>query len=80
MLILFSLDRRSDRSPLLLLIVGFVFVSLGVYGALNGRVWVRSAGWVYRAEEPKTYWWNVFLDFLCGLFFIGYCLYLVNGT
>jgi len=40
-----------------------------------GKVWVRFSGWVYRAEKPVTFWWEVALDCLIGVWFIGYFLY-----
>jgi hypothetical protein len=69
-----------DGKPLFCLIFGFIFFSLGVLWTLTGRVWLRFHGWVYRVDEPKTFWWNVAVFFLIGLFLVGYCLRLVSGT
>jgi len=64
----------ESKSPYFLLIAGFVFVSLGVYGTLNGGVWVRFSGWVYRDKEPKTFWVEVALYYLIGVCFLKYSL------
>jgi hypothetical protein len=40
---------------------------------------VRFNGWVYRAKEPGWFLWDVALDYLIGVFFVGYFLYKVYG-
>ena len=71
---------HAKGSPLFYLICGFIVVSIAVHETLTGRAYVRFHGWVSRTEEPKTFWWNVAVLFLIGLFLIGYCLHLVIGT
>jgi hypothetical protein len=59
-------NRQMDGSPLFYLVSGFFVISLGVHSILTGKTWVRFGGWVYRADEPKTFWWNVAILFLIG--------------
>ena len=42
---------------------------------LSGETLERYHGIVYRAKEPKRFWWDVVLYFIMGLFFIGLYLY-----
>lgn len=66
------------RSPYLFLILGVISISGAAAFTYMGKVWVRFNGWVYRAKEPKTFWWEVVLDFLIGVVFVGYFLYLAT--
>jgi hypothetical protein len=77
---LFPTDLHSRGSPLFYLVTGFIVFCVGVQSILAGRTWVRFNGWVYAADEPKSFWCNVLVLFLIALFLIGYCLYLVNAT
>ncbi len=52
------------------LIIGVIPFSAAAVFTFIGKVWVRSRGWVYRDEEPLTYWWNVALFFVIGVIFI----------
>jgi len=53
------------------LLIGIVlFVMAGVF-ALSGGTFEPHSGIVYRAKEPKRFWWNVVAYFLGGLLFIG---------
>ena len=65
------------RSPYFSLIVGVISFSLGTVWTCTGRAWIRFHGWVYRAEEPATYWIAIAVYYLGGVFFIGKFLYLV---
>ena len=56
------------------LILGILSVSAATVFTCMGKVWVRFSGWLYRAEEPGWFWWNVALYYLVGAFFIGYGL------
>lgn len=73
-------DLRASASPLLCLTWGFFEFSVGLYGALYGRVRGRYSGWVYRADQPKKFWSDVVTSFLAGLVMIGYSLYLASRT
>jgi hypothetical protein len=66
---------HRPMSPYGFLILGGISIAAAIIWMHTGRVWVRSVGWVYRAREPKWFWWNVALYFLVGVFFIGLCLY-----
>lgn len=70
----------SQSKPYFQLFSGFIFFSLGVHWTLTGKVRTRFGSWVYRADEPKTFWWNVAGFYIIGLFLIGYCLRVVFGT
>ena len=60
--------------PYDLLILGVISLSAAVVFTCIGKVWVRLNGWVYRAKEPGWFWWEVALDYVIGLCFIGYFL------
>jgi len=53
--------------PVVLFILGIVSISAGLIFAYIGKAWVRFHGWVYRAKEPKWFWWEVALYILAGL-------------
>jgi hypothetical protein len=63
---------RPIKSPYLFLILGVVSFSAAAIFTCMGKVWVRFSGWVYRAEKPGTFWWEVALDCLIAVWFIGY--------
>ncbi len=63
------LDRR------LFLLMGGFLVGAAVACILTGETIEARHGFVYRAEEPKRFWWNVVTYFLLGLFFVGLFLY-----
>ena len=65
------------RPPHIFLILGFLAVSAAMIFTFTGKVWVRFNGWVYRDKEPGWFWWQVVLDYLIGVFFIGYFFYKV---
>jgi hypothetical protein len=66
------------RSPYLFLILGIISILAAVVFTRTGKTWVRFHGWVYRVKEPKWFWWEIALYYLCGIGLIGYFLYLVN--
>jgi hypothetical protein len=63
------------RPPYIFLILGVVSISASAVFTYMGKVWVRFSGWVYRDKEPGWFWWEVALDFLIGVCFIGYFLF-----
>jgi energy-coupling factor transporter transmembrane protein EcfT len=72
-----NLDHYSyliDRQHRFLLI-GIVLVVMTAVFTLSGETLERYHGIVYRAKEPKRFWWDVVLYFIMGLFFIGLYLY-----
>ncbi|HXR37518.1 MAG TPA: hypothetical protein VN776_00410 [Terracidiphilus sp.] len=72
-------DLSSPQtSSLYLLIVGVLSFCAASVFTYTGKAWVRFQGWVYRAKEPKWFWWEVALYYLCGVGLIGYAFYLVN--
>ena len=62
------------RPPNIFLILGVVSISAAAVFTCMGKVSVRFNGWVYRAKEPGWFWWEVALDCLIGVCFIGYFL------
>jgi hypothetical protein len=71
-------DLRSlPKPPYDLLILGVISISAATVFTAKGKVWVRFNGWVYRAKEPGWFWWQVALDYLIGVCFVGYFLYKV---
>jgi cell division protein FtsW (lipid II flippase) len=67
------------RSPYLFLILGIISFSLAVVWTCIGKARTRFHGWVYRAEEPNQFWFQVALYYLVGVGFIGYFLYLYKA-
>jgi hypothetical protein len=57
--------------PRIFLILGVISIIAAVVWISTGKVWVRFNGWVYRAKEPKWFWWQVVLYSIIGIFFIG---------
>jgi hypothetical protein len=66
------------RPPYVFLILGIISISAATVFTGTGKVWVRFNGWVYRAKEPGWFWWEVALDYLIGVCFIGYFLFRVT--
>jgi energy-coupling factor transporter transmembrane protein EcfT len=53
------------------LLIGIVLLIMTPIFVLSGGTFEPHSGIVYRAEEPKRFWWNVVGYLLAGLFFIG---------
>ena len=63
------------KPPYLFLALGVASISAAVVFTCIGKVWVRFNGWVYRAKEPRWFWWEVILDYFIGVCFIGVFLF-----
>ena len=74
MKIIFPPNMHAKASLLFLWVCGFAVIALAVHETFTGKVYVRFYGWVPRTDAPKTYWWNLVLLYLLGLFLIGECL------
>ena len=61
--------------PYVFLILGDISISAGALFIVYGKAWVRFYGWVYREKEPGWFWWEIAVDFLVGVCFVGYFLY-----
>jgi energy-coupling factor transporter transmembrane protein EcfT len=61
-----------------LLLIGIVLLITTALFALSGGAFEPHSGIVYRAKEPRRFWWNVVGYFLGGLFFIG--VYFVQNS
>ena len=57
------------------LLIGIVCLIMSVAFILTGETLERYHGIVYRAEEPKRFWWDLVTWIFGGLFFIGLYLY-----
>jgi hypothetical protein len=66
------------RPPYIFLVLGILSISAAVVFTCTGRAWVRFNGWIYRAKEPRWFWYEVALYYLSGIFFIGYFLLKVD--
>jgi hypothetical protein len=66
------------KPPYIFLILGIISISAATVFTCTGKVWVRLNGWVYRTNEPKWFWYEVAVDYLIGIFFIGYFLFKVS--
>jgi hypothetical protein len=68
----------SDPTPsYVLLTLGVISFFAAVVWTYKGKAWIRFHGWVYRAEEPIRFWWEVAMYYLVGVCFIGYFLFQV---
>jgi len=65
--------------PYIFLILGVIFIFAAACWMYMGKAWVRFNGWVYRAKEPKWFWWQVVVCFLGGAAFVARFLYEVVG-
>jgi hypothetical protein len=75
---LFMPDWES-RSPYVWLIAGVISLFLAVVGTCTGRTCGRYRGSVYRAKEPKEFWWLVAIYYLGAVLFIGLFLNAVHA-
>ena len=66
------------RPPYIFLILGVVSISAATVFTCTGKVWVRFNDWVYRANKPGTFWCEVAVYYLGGVWFVGYFLYRVT--
>lgn len=67
------------RSPYIFLIVGVVSISAAVVYTCLGKAWGRFSGWIYRAEEPRTFWVEIAFYYLGGVLSLGYFLFKIYG-
>jgi hypothetical protein len=65
--------------PYGLLWIGIFLLFLAVAGTCTGEAWARFGQRVYRAKDPKQFWWVIAIYSLGGVGFIGYFLYKVYG-
>lgn len=63
------------RAPYIFLILGVVSISAAAIFTCMGKVWVRFNGWVYRSQEPGSFWSEVAILFIIGVCFVGYFLF-----
>jgi hypothetical protein len=53
------------------LILGMVFILGALASTYAGKTRSRFSGWVYRAEDPSTFWWTVVIYYGAGVLFIA---------
>jgi hypothetical protein len=70
--------KPQMQMPFICLLGGMFVCFLALVGAYTGKVWAKFQGWVYRAKEPKWFWFIVAVYFLIGGSLIGCYFYLVN--
>jgi hypothetical protein len=58
------------------LVIGLSFFAGALVSTLSGKTSARTGRWIYRAEEPSTFWWVVAAYYVGALFFVG--LYLMR--
>jgi len=63
--------------PYGLLIVGVIFLFVGVASNLTGQTLGRSRI-VYKYEEPREFWQTVAVLYICGVFLVGDFLYRIH--
>jgi hypothetical protein len=65
-------DLHSLLTPrYIFLITGIISLSGAVVSTYTGKSWGRPAGFVYRAKEPKQFWWLVAAYYVIGIWFIA---------
>ena len=65
------------KPPYTLITSGMFILFLAVVYTFIGKAWTRTR-WVYRAGEPKWYWFEVAMCYLVGVGLIGLYLYQAN--
>jgi len=48
------------------LMAGIFCIFMTVGRTFQGKLWIRFQGWLYRAEEPKQFWWRIVFGYLLG--------------
>jgi H+/Cl- antiporter ClcA len=71
--------NSPPKLPFFFLILGVISMLAAAAFTYMGRAWVRFSGWVYRAKEPRWFWWQITLYYFVGIWFVGYFLYKVYG-
>jgi hypothetical protein len=59
-----------------MLLFGIGLIGFGVVYLCLGKAYARFHGWVYRANDPKGYWFEIVLYFALGTGSIAYSIYL----
>ncbi len=57
------------------LVCGILIIGLATYWIHVGRIWKRFGGWFYRSKEPKSFWWEVSMEYLIGIIITLYFLF-----
>ena len=54
------------------LLLAFIFLGLGIYGAWSGRVWNGYYGWFYKRKTPFVFWMELTSLFIGSILFALY--------
>ena len=65
--------------PFGLLFFGLFLILLGAVGTTTGEAWARFGRVICRDKQPRQFWGLIAVDYLGGVFLIGYYLYKVHG-
>jgi len=66
------------KGPYIVFTFGAALLFAGLVWTYTGKAWDRYRGWVYRAGEPKRFWWTVAMYYLVGIGLIGFFLYKIH--
>ena len=75
-MLLLNSSSLTDPPYIFLMLGGISILAAAVFTGI-GKVWVRFNGWVYRTQEPGSFWGEVAALFVVGVFFIGYFFFLL---
>lgn len=74
---LFIPGTHKQLPPSGFLLIGILFFLGAVVSTCTGKTTARTGSMIYRAEEPRTFWWVVAMYYVSALVFVG--LYLYEG-
>jgi H+/Cl- antiporter ClcA len=67
----------SDTTAIVQLACGCAVIFFAAYCLYAGKAWTRFHGWVYRDQEPGTFWWQVIWLVIFGIFMFALA---IRGT
>jgi hypothetical protein len=68
------------KGPYIIFTCGAACLFAGIVWTYTGKVWDRYHGWVYRADGPRRFWWEVAAYYLAGVGLIIGFWYKVHGA
>lgn len=66
------------QRPYIIFTFGAALLFAGLVWTYTGKVLDRFHGWVYRADDPKRFWWQVAMYYLGGVGMILFFLYKIH--
>lgn len=70
---------EPDSKAYIALVVGIIFLVLGIAAIYTGESWSRFGRVISRAKQPNEFWQDVAIDYIAALGFIGYFLYRIRA-